>query len=144
MAGFEPRKNNRGNFACPYCSHKTWKSKAAAVNHIKREHEKVAQIDEKRAKAEAERTAAVSAKWQAENRASRAERELAELKKKKAEQPRYSAVVYCPVCQSVDSVNIVHGQPIGAGGCFRCGNLGGQLVQHVNVNRGDYQISGGR
>lgn len=142
MPGFEPRKNNRGNFACPYCSHKTWKGKAAAVNHIKKEHSKLAEIDEKRINAEAAKSAADTAKWQAENRAARAERELAELKKKKAEEQRYSAVVYCPTCLSVDSVNIVRGQGIGDGGCFRCGTLGGKLVEHVNVSQGNYQIRG--
>lgn len=144
MAGFEPRKNNRGNFACPYCTHKAWKGKTGAANHIKNVHEKEAKIDEARVKAEDARRKAESEIWQERSRANRAERELEALKAKPKplEQKRYSAVVYCPVCQSVDSVNIVRGQTIGVGGCFRCGNLGGQLVQHVNVHIGEYKIEG--
>lgn len=143
MAGFEPRRNNRGNYACPYCTHKAWKGKQGAINHIKNTHKAEAELSQAKADAAEEVRKANNAKWEAERRADRAEREAAALRAK-PKQPRYAAVVYCPVCQSVDSVNIVHGQQIGAGGCFRCGNLGGQLVQHVNVNAGDYKIEGGK
>lgn len=140
MAGFEPRRNNRGNYACPYCKHKSWKTKASAESHIYDNHHQEALASQQKAEADEKIRKIENAKWQAENRATRAERELAELKKAKSEEKRYSAVVYCHVCLSVDSVNIVRGQNIGDDGCFRCGALGGKLVEHVNVSIGDYKV----
>ena len=140
MSGFEPRQNNRGNFACPYCKHKAWKTKAPVVKHIHANHEQEAVANQQKAEADERIHQANIAKYQAENRAIRAERELAEIKNKKTVVKRYSAVVYCPTCLSVDSVSIVKGQTIGVGGCFRCGTLGVQLVEHVNVNAGSYKI----
>src|SRR3990167_8938627 len=140
MSAYEPRRNNRGNYSCPYCKHKSWKSKGAATNHIKREHDREASLAETQRKSEEAIQKANAEVWQERSRAARAEKELEELKKRKTETKRYSAVVYCPTCLSVDSVNIVRGQKVGDGGCFRCGTLGGQLVEHVNVHHGDYKV----
>lgn len=124
---------SRGNYKCLFCNHTVWKHEKFGITHVETAHPK------ERADLLAKKLA------EAQNKPPRVEyKERIVYKTKTETQPRYSAVVYCPVCQSVDSVNIVHGQAIGAGGCFRCGNLDGQLVQHVNVNQGNYKIVGGK
>lgn len=40
-----PNVNRRGRYTCPFCDHKSWKSRAAAVSHIKDHHPKDAEID---------------------------------------------------------------------------------------------------
>lgn len=137
MAGFDPIRTNRGTFRCGYCSHKSWKQRGYAVAHIKKAHHEQAKISEIEAKAaERVRNAEREAR-QAGWRADAAERKLAEANKPKKEE-RYDAVVYCPNCQSVDSVCIINGQPIGVGGCFRCSCTGSMRVRQVNVNSGTY------
>lgn len=129
MAGFEPRQNTRGNWNCPYCSHKSYKGYQSAVNHIRKNHEKEAAISE--AKEEARL---------AKSRAEDAERRFKKQQEEKDKEERYSAIVYCPNCLSVDSVRIIYGQKVGEGGCFRCGSLGSMLVEQVNVNAGTYSV----
>lgn len=137
-------QNNRGRYKCNYCDHATWKTSSGALNHVEQQHPAelaTARAEEKaRLKIrDAERRANL-----AEGRALEAEAEARRLRQvaaKPKEQARYSAVRYCPNCLAVDSVQIVMGQAVGAGGCFRCGNTNGQLVEHVNVQPGDYKIS---
>ena len=141
MAGFDPVQTNRGNWRCGYCSHASWKRRSAAVNHIREHHKAEAELSQVKADAAEKVRKAERAKADAEWRAEQAERKLREATKPKPVEQRYSAVVYCPTCLSVDSVRIVKGQAIGGGGCFRCGVVGGMLVEHVNVNAGSYSIT---
>lgn len=137
MAGFEPRRNNRGNYACPYCSHKSWKSKVAATNHIKRDHEKEAGIDEKRLKAEADARKANSERWQAEAKASRLERELAEAKKQKPAEKKWWASghtnAFCTVERIVyTNVQMPYGVTPENTTCHSCGNRSLMMVDKVS------------
>lgn len=134
MAGFDPIQTNRGTWRCGYCSHKSWKSKGYAVAHIKKAHHEQAMISEAQSKlAKSEREKA-ELQRRLDAKADYVPRPVAQPKKEE----RYSAVRYCPNCLTVDSVSIVMGQAVGAGGCFRCGNTNGHQVRQVNVNAGSY------
>ena len=144
MIGY--RQNNRGNYQCIYCTHKSWKVAGYAKAHVAKAHPVELAVDQAKADAQEKIRAAQRAENKMLGRALEAEAEARRLReqcKPKPEQKRYSAVRYCPNCLAVDSVNIVMGQAVGTGGCFRCGNTNGQLVEHVNVQPGDYKISGG-
>lgn len=40
------RINKRGNYACEFCDHSSWKQRAAAENHVQREHPEQLKIAE--------------------------------------------------------------------------------------------------
>lgn len=137
MAGFEPRINNRGNHACPYCSHKAWKSKAAAVNHIKSHHFKEAEIDQKRVDAEKKASDARTAQWQAEAKANRLQRELDEAKKQKPAEKKWWASghtnVYCSTERIVyTNVQMPYGVTPENTTCHSCGNRSLMMVDKVS------------
>lgn len=137
MAGFEPRHNNRGNYACPYCTHKSWKSKQAAINHIKANHTKEAEIDQKRLDAEKKEREANSARWQAEAKASRLERELAAAKAEKPKEKKWWASghtsVYCTVERIVyTNVQMPYGVEPSNTTCHSCGNRSLMMVDKVS------------
>lgn len=135
MAGFEPRKNQRGNYACPYCNHKSWKGKQAGINHIKANHQKEADIDQKRIDAEKKVSEANSARWSAEAKASRLERELAEAKKQKERKWWASGHtnVYCSVERIVyTNVQMPYGVTPENTTCHSCGNRSLMMVDKVS------------
>lgn len=124
--------NTHGRYKCEYCNHKTYKTVSGIERHLYDQHLmswRLAQKD-----AEIARLKNMPPK----------ERIVYRDPPEPKDDARYSAVVYCPNCLTVDSVSIVRGQAIGVGGCFRCGAKGGQLVEHVNVQFGDYQIKGSK
>jgi DNA-directed RNA polymerase subunit RPC12/RpoP len=137
MAGFEPRLNNRGNYACPYCKHKAWKGKQAGINHIKSTHPKEAEIDQKRLDSEKKEREANSARWQAEAKASRLERELAEAKKAKPAEKKWwesgQTNVFCTVERIVfTNVRMPYGVEPSNTTCHSCGNRSLMMVDKVS------------
>lgn len=122
--GFSPETTNRGNPRCPYCK-KTYKSYSACKKHIKERHQKAARESERKREVEElrERNRVLEEKDRGSDKVVK----------------RYGAVVYCPNCQSVDSVNIPVGATAATAACFRCGTTPGYKVTQVNVNPGTYK-----
>ena len=42
---FRPDYTSHGNYKCPYCNHRVWKSEKIATTHIKNNHEVEALTD---------------------------------------------------------------------------------------------------
>lgn len=128
VSGVYPDRTSHGNWHCPYCEHpKAYKSYGAAEAHIVKYH-----------KTEAELAEHEKVEQQLRDANERLTKRLEEALKKppKPEKvERYSAVVYCPNCMTVDAVSVPKGYGVGESSCFRCNTKGGMLVTAVNADR---------
>lgn len=123
MSGFEARKNNRGNYSCPYCKHKSWKTKSAAENHIQHTHEQEAKLSQQQAEYEEMVRNANNEKWLAESRANKLQKELdATRKPVEKKKEYYNANIYCSTCMIAWNAGMPKGQTFADTPCSGCGN----------------------
>lgn len=110
MSKYTPDMTNRGNYKCPYCTHKVWKRYAAAERHIDTFH------PDEVAKAKSEEKL-----QRLESMNKELSRQLEEAKKPKEIQ-YYDASIYCAVCMRVWTAGVPQGQTFADTPCSTCGN----------------------
>lgn len=114
---YKPDYTSHGNYKCPYCNHKVWKTQRPAIEHIERLH-----------KAEA-----IESFYIVEN--DRLQRENQQLKEKEPAKPKkeyYDAVWYCSNCLHVHSGGLPKGVLVANVSCGCCGVCSLHLVENVD------------
>lgn len=122
MSKFSPTRTSHGNYKCPYCTHKIWKTEQSAERHVETTH-----ADE------------ASKAW-AEREISRLERLVVDRNNTIAalrmpEKPKeefYKAIWYCANCLKLHSGGLPQGVSVSNVVCGRCGVMAIHLVTNVD------------